>query len=174
MTGLPSKETTAEDFLSKFDESLKRLKMDYVDILYVHQVLSPEMVGFKPIIKAMKKLRDKGKIRFLGISTHNLPRIIDSIVKTGSWDVVLTTYNYLNTELIRDRAEPPVKGMDIALQKAADAGLGVVAMKTLAGVDSSTEKNKANKCFSSHKVGIVKSECSYYHSGNDKFRSALY
>lgn len=133
MTGLPSKETTAEDFLSKFDESLKRLKMDYVDILYVHQVLSPEMVGFKPIIKAMKKLRDKGKIRFLGISTHNLPRIIDSIVKTGSWDVVLTTYNYLNTELIRDRAEPPVKGMDIALQKAADAGLGIVAMKTLAG-----------------------------------------
>ena len=34
--GLPGPETTADDFLSKFSESMSRLKMDYVDILYVH------------------------------------------------------------------------------------------------------------------------------------------
>ena len=35
-TGLPSRETTSEDFLQKFDLSLKRLRIDYVDILYMH------------------------------------------------------------------------------------------------------------------------------------------
>ena len=49
--GIPSSETTAEDFLSKFSTSLTRLQMDYVDILYVHDISNPEMLEFKPIIE---------------------------------------------------------------------------------------------------------------------------
>lgn len=37
-TGLYSKDATEEEFLNKLDASLKRLKMDYVDILYHHDV----------------------------------------------------------------------------------------------------------------------------------------
>lgn len=133
MSGMPTKETTSEDFLGKFNTSLKRLQMSYVDILYMHNISSPELVNFKPVVTAMQQLKKEGKVRFIGISTHNLPAIIDAMVKTDTWDVVLTTYNYLDTELIRARSEPPVKGMDIALKKAHDAGLGIVAMKTLAG-----------------------------------------
>jgi uncharacterized protein len=132
-TGKPTKATTPEDFLEKFNTSLKRLRLDYVDILYMHEALSPEMVNFKPIVKVMQKLKKEGKTRFIGVSTHNLPRVIDAMVKAGIWDVVLTTYNFLNTELIRANSEPPVFNMDIAIKKASDAGLGIVAMKTLAG-----------------------------------------
>ena len=107
--------------------------MDHVDILYMHEALSPEMVNFKPIVKVMQKLKKEGKTRFIGVSTHNLPKVIDAMVDAGIWDVVLTTYNFLNTELIRKNSEPPVKGMEIAIKKASDAGLGVVAMKVLAG-----------------------------------------
>ncbi|NLN31503.1 MAG: oxidoreductase [Bacteroidales bacterium] len=131
--GLPTRETTSKDFLSKFDLSLKRLGMEYVDILYLHLVNTPEMVNFKPLIRAMQQLRKEGRARFIGISTHKLPSVIDAVVKAGHWDVIETTYNFLNTELIRQNAEPPVHGMEEALQKAGDAGLGVVAMKALAG-----------------------------------------
>ncbi len=132
-TGTPSGETSPEDFISKFNTSLKRLGMEFIDILYMHEAISPEMVNFKPIVNVMQRLKKEGKTKFIGISTHNLPAIIDAMIKPDIWDVVLTTYNYLNTELIRARAEPPVKGMEVALKKANEAGLGVVAMKTLAG-----------------------------------------
>lgn len=132
-TGIPTSATTPEDFLEKFNTSLKRLRMEYVDILYMHKALSPEMVNFKPIVKVMQQLKKEGKTRFIGVSTHNLPKIIDAMVKAGIWDVVLTTYNFLNTELIRANSEPPVFNMDIAIKKASDAGLGIVGMKALAG-----------------------------------------
>lgn len=132
-TGKPTKETTAEDFLEKFNISLKRLKMEYVDILYLHKAMSPEMVSFKPIVKVMQQLKKEGKIKFIGVSTHNLPKIVDAVVESGNYDVVLTTYNYLNTQLIRARSEAPVLNMDAAIKKAADAGLGIVGMKALAG-----------------------------------------
>jgi predicted aldo/keto reductase-like oxidoreductase len=132
-TGKPTSATTPEDFLDKFNTSLKRLRLDYVDILYMHEALSPEMVNFKPIVKVMQKLKKEGKARFIGVSTHNLPRVIDAMVDADIWDVVLTTYNFLNTELIRANSEPPVYNMDTAIKKASDAGLGIVAMKALAG-----------------------------------------
>ena len=68
--GNPSDQTTAEDFLSKFNTSLTRLKMDYVDILYVHDIRNPEMLEYKPIINAVKNLKKEGKIKFIGFSTH--------------------------------------------------------------------------------------------------------
>jgi predicted aldo/keto reductase-like oxidoreductase len=132
-TGLPTSATTAEDFLEKFNTSLKRLRMEYVDILYLHEALSAEMVSFKPIVKVMQQLKKEGRTKYIGVSTHNLPKIIDAMVDAGTWDVVLTTYNFLNTELIRANSEPPVYNMDNAIKKASDAGLGIVAMKALAG-----------------------------------------
>src|SRR5512133_3019329 len=52
--GKPSDQTTAADFLSKFNTSLARWQMDYVDILYVHDIRNPEMFDYKPIINTIK------------------------------------------------------------------------------------------------------------------------
>jgi predicted aldo/keto reductase-like oxidoreductase len=123
--GLPTAETTAEDFLTKFSTSLSRLQMDYVDILYVHDISNPEYLGFKPILNAVKKLKKDGKIRFMGFSTHrNEATVIDAAASTGDWDVILTSYNYQQAYR---------KELDAAVHKAAEAGIGIVAMKTLAG-----------------------------------------
>lgn len=123
--GVPSSETTAEDFLSKFNTSLSRLQMDYVDILYVHDISNPEYLEYKPIINAVKKLKKDGKIRFMGFSTHrNEATVIDAAASTGDWDVILTSYNF--NQAYR-------KELDAAVHKAAETGIGIVAMKTLAG-----------------------------------------
>jgi predicted aldo/keto reductase-like oxidoreductase len=123
--GVPTSETTAEDFLSKFSTSLSRLQMDYVDILYVHDISNPEYLQYKPILNAVKKLKKEGKIRFMGFSTHrNEPAVIDAAASTGDWDVILTSYNFQQAYR---------KELDAAVHKAAQAGIGIVAMKTLAG-----------------------------------------
>lgn len=65
--GKPTAQTTSEAFLEKFNTSLSRLRMDYVDILYVHDISNPELLEYKPIINTVKKLKKEGKIRFMGL-----------------------------------------------------------------------------------------------------------
>jgi len=123
--GKPSDQTTSEDFLAKFETSLKRLKMDYVDILYVHDMRSLEMLEYKPIINAAKKLKKDGKIKFLGFSTHaNEPLVINAAAELDTWDVILTSYNFKHTY---------VTELNSAIKKANQAGIGIVGMKALAG-----------------------------------------
>ena len=123
--GKPSAQTTAEDFLSKFNISLSRLKMDYVDILYIHDVRNPEILDYKPIINALKKLKKEGKIKFMGFSTHaNEPVVIDAAASTDIWDVILTSYNFKQIY---------INELNSAIKKASQAGIGIVAMKTIAG-----------------------------------------
>lgn len=123
--GVPSAQTTAEDFLAKFQTSLDRLQMDYVDILYIHDIRNPELLEYKPIIDAIKKLKKEGKTKFIGFSTHaNMASVISAAAATKTWDVILTTYNFKLDNIAE---------MDAALKKANDAGIGIVAMKTISG-----------------------------------------
>ena len=96
--GKPSDQTTAEDFLNKFNTSLSRLQMDYVDILYVHDIRNTEMFEYKPVINVVKKLKKEGKVRFIGFSTHaNEPAVINAAAEMDLWDVILTSYNFKQT-----------------------------------------------------------------------------
>lgn len=123
--GKPSGQTSAEDFLEKFNTSLERLRMDYVDILYIHDVSNPELLEFKPVVNAIKKLKKEGKAKFIGFSTHrNQALVIDAAASMGEWDVILAAYNFQLAD---------IETIDVAVKKAADKGIGIVAMKTLAG-----------------------------------------
>ncbi|MBA4322367.1 MAG: oxidoreductase [Odoribacter sp.] len=123
--GVPSAQTTAEDFLTKFQTSLDRLKMDYVDILYVHDVRNPVLLEFKPILDAIKNLKKQGKTKFIGFSTHtNMASVINAAAATNTWDVILTSYNYKLDNITE---------LDAALKNANDSGIGIVAMKTIPG-----------------------------------------
>jgi predicted aldo/keto reductase-like oxidoreductase len=123
--GKPTDQTTAEDFLSKFNTSLTRLQMDYVDILYVHDIRNPEMLTCKPIINAVKNLKKEGKVKFIGFSTHaNESVVIDAAASLDTFDVILTSYNFKQTY---------INELNSAIKKASLAGIGIVAMKTMAG-----------------------------------------
>lgn len=118
-------QTSADKFLEDFGVSLSRLQMDYVDILYVHDVSNPEVLEYKPIINAVNKLKKEGKVRFSGFSTHrNEATVIDAAANLGIWDVILTVYNYRMAA---------IDEMNASIKKAAGAGIGIVAMKTIAG-----------------------------------------
>jgi uncharacterized protein len=123
--GKPTDQATAEKFLEMFNTSLSRLQMDYVDILYVHDLSNPEMLEYKPVINAVRKLKKDGKIKFMGFSTHkNEPLMLNAAADKNDWDVILTSYNY---------KQAYAADLTAAIKKAASAGIGIVAMKTLAG-----------------------------------------
>ena len=123
--GKPTDQTSPDKFLEMFNTSLSRLQMDYVDILYVHDISNPEMLEYKPIVKVVKKLKREGKAKFIGFSTHrNEPAVISAAADLNTWDVILATYNY---------RQAYVTDINNAIKKASDSGIGIVAMKTLAG-----------------------------------------
>ena len=124
-TGLYTKEATEDEFLKELDMALKRLKMDYVDIVYHHMVSRRESAFHEPAMKAMEKAKKAGKARFLGITTHsNMPEVVQAAADSNFYEVVMASYNY------KQKNRWQVKK---AVAKAADAGLGVVAIKVIRG-----------------------------------------
>ena len=127
-------EETAESYMEKCEISLKRLGLDYVDVYYCHNVKSADAADCEPVLKAMERLKKDGKIRNIGISTHqNEPEVIMAAIDLKIFDVVLTSYNF---------RQPHVKEVKKAIAAAAKAGLGVVAMKTQAGVYWDKDRTK--------------------------------
>ena len=111
--------------MEKFNNSISRLKMDYVDILYIHDVSNPEILEHRPTINAMKKLKKSGKIKFMGFSTHrNEPTVINAAASKDIWDVILTSYNFKQAN---------INELNNSIRKASYEGIGIVAMKPLAG-----------------------------------------
>ena len=118
-------EATEDLFLERFHESLKRLQLDYVDILYHHDTTNQGMALYEPVLNALVKVKKEGKARFIGISTHaNEPEVIKAAIKSKTYEVILTSYNYKQRHYLE---------MKETIGKAAEAGLGVIAMKTMAG-----------------------------------------
>ena len=133
-TGLFTSETKGETFIEMFHTSLERLGLDYVEILYLHGVSQREAVMFEPLMEALQQVKKKGKARFIGITTHrNEPEAIRAAIEAKIYDVVLTAYNFRKENL---------NDLDAAIAQAAKEGLGIVAMKTQAGVYWDEEKQK--------------------------------
>ncbi len=124
-TGAYPPEATEEAFTRKIDQSLKNLDLDYVDVYHHHNVWGRDQALYEPIMKALDKAKKAGKIRFAGITTHrNEPEVIQAATDSKFYDVVLTAYNF---------RQQHYAGVRQAIAKAADAGLGIVAMKTMGG-----------------------------------------
>ncbi len=124
-TGLYTEEATEQAYAQKIDTSLKSLQLDYIDIYHHHGLWMKETVLYEPVLNALVKAKKAGKIRFIGVTTHrNEPEVIDAAVESKVYDVVLPAYNF------RQQHAEEVKK---AIARAAGAGLGVIAMKTIGG-----------------------------------------
>jgi hypothetical protein len=113
---------TKEEALSHLEESLRQLGTDHVDIWYLHGKSRADQIT-DGRLEAQEIARKKGMIRFTGVSTHaGFEEIIPAAIKCGKMDVILSQFNFtMGTEI------------DSLLADAKKAGLGVVAMKVMAG-----------------------------------------
>ena len=113
-----------ENFMEAVNGSLKRLRTDWVDLIHIHACNSVERLLDENLHEAFDRLKDQGKVRFLGFSSHtpNLEEVANAAIDSGRIDVMMLAYHHgiwPNLAAIVDRA--------------AAADIGVVAMKTLRG-----------------------------------------
>jgi aryl-alcohol dehydrogenase-like predicted oxidoreductase len=124
------KRPTRAAFLESLDGSLKRLRTDHVDIVLNHEVgKSSDGQGYARLEndemhEAFASAKQAGKVRYLGASGHDgdLMEVMTRAVDSGRFDVLLCRYSFLDypdEQKLIDRAHA--------------AGVGFVAMKTLAG-----------------------------------------
>jgi predicted aldo/keto reductase-like oxidoreductase len=124
---------TSKEVLADLDTSLRELGTDYLDIWYLHNRSTPAEVT-DDLLEAQRSAKQAGKIRFAGVSTHyNMDQMLAHLVKRGQTDVVLTTYNFAMRNVALDGQPARAADMTAAIQAARKAGVGIVAMKTLAG-----------------------------------------
>jgi predicted aldo/keto reductase-like oxidoreductase len=118
--------TNVDVFVESVNGCLERLQVDYVDILNAPYAGSREAVFYEPVLKTMERIKKQGKARFIGIASHNIEHeAIRDAVDTGIYDMVTIAYNFRKTNH---------QEMVEAMQYAAEKGLGIIGMKTMAGV----------------------------------------
>jgi aryl-alcohol dehydrogenase-like predicted oxidoreductase len=117
-------DTPVPQIIAAVEASLTRLQTDHVDLIHVHSCDRVERLLAPNIHEAFDRLKEQGKVRFLGVSTHtpNLEAVANAAIDSGRFDVMMLAYHFgmwPNFGHILDRA----KAHDV----------GIVAMKTLKG-----------------------------------------
>lgn len=80
---------------ASFEEQLQQLRTSYLDIGMIHYVDSEEdfqEIFNGEVIETAKQLKQEGRIRFLGLSSHN-PVVARMAVETGLIDVLMFSIN---------------------------------------------------------------------------------
>jgi predicted aldo/keto reductase-like oxidoreductase len=127
--------TTRDEIIKDVETSLGQLRTDHIDIIQLHGLDDPKQVFNPAAREAYVKMKEQGKVRFFGVSTHtNEAEVINAVVNDPDkfFDTVLVQYNF-NTG-------PAVK-QAVARAKAAD--IGVIAMKIQMGGYKTREEAKA-------------------------------
>ncbi|TWU32041.1 aldo/keto reductase [Novipirellula artificiosorum] len=115
----------AEHITNSIEESLKRVGTDYFDIVMCpHGACTPEELRLPEIQATIDRLKQQGKIRFLGVTSHNDPAaILRTATEVGYYDLVMMAYNVINGGYL-----------DHAIQMAAAEDVGVIGMKVAMAV----------------------------------------
>jgi predicted aldo/keto reductase-like oxidoreductase len=113
---------TKDALMADLETSLKTLGTEWVDIWYMHAKSKAADITSEHL-EAIAAAKKAGKVRFAGVSTHNGQEdVIQTVVKTPELDVVLVAINFSMDQKL-----------NAAVNAAAQAGKGVVAMKVMAG-----------------------------------------
>ena len=88
-----------EHILTSVDESLKRLKTDYIDVFLLHRpdaLVEPEEVA-----EAFSELKNSGKVRHFGVSNHT-PLQIELLKKYVEQDLIVNQlqFSIMHTSMI--------------------------------------------------------------------------
>lgn len=78
-----------------FEDLLRRLQTDYIDVGMIHYVDSMKdwrEIADGPVLEYVKELKEKGVIRHIGLSSHN-PEVALEAVKSGEIEVLMFSVN---------------------------------------------------------------------------------
>lgn len=116
--------SSADDFRKRLENSLKRLKVDYLDFYYLWCMLDLESFQkqYDALYKHFEQAKSDGLIRNITISSHMQGTDLEKVVDTGLFAGMLIGYNALNYRF-----------RQAGIAAAANKGMGIVVMNPLGG-----------------------------------------
>jgi len=142
---------TYDGAMRQLEESLKRMKTDYIDVWQLHGI--SDEVELKEVMKpgasfdALREAKESGVVRFLGLTAHT-PIPLVSAIKTGEFDTVMVPFNIMRRQL----GEDPAIGL---FQLAREKNIGVVIMKPVASDRITKNLSTAIKFVLAHDISVT-------------------
>ena len=125
---------TPDGLRQSLEDSFQRLGTDYVDVYHLHGVVLEDYPYLAAeIVPELLKLRDEGKIRFLGITERWNADIrhlmLQRALQDDVWDVVMVGFNLLNQS-----------ARELVFQRAIEQSVGILVMFAVRRALSRAEK----------------------------------
>jgi aryl-alcohol dehydrogenase-like predicted oxidoreductase len=116
------------------EDSLRELEVEHVDAYYVMASNNPSLVKSEEMRTAFEKARDAGKVKHLGLSTHqNAQRVLEAAMETGWYDlaqIAITPagwYDFTDRNILP--GSKPMTGLKPFLDQVRTSGIGLIGMK---------------------------------------------
>jgi L-galactose dehydrogenase/L-glyceraldehyde 3-phosphate reductase len=131
-----------EAVATSLDGSLARLRLKRVDIFHLHNSITEKGGGsslsvrqvLDEVAPAFARLRQQGKIRFLGLTAVGDTAALHQVIAARVFDSAQIVYNMLNPSAAGELpARYPAQDYERLFDATAAAGVGVVGIRVLAG-----------------------------------------
>lgn len=109
-----------------FEEQLRKLDKEYIDFYLVHAMNRERLKKVQDlgVMEELEKLREAGRIRYIGFSFHDSYEAFEEILGYYHWDFCQIQYNYMDT-----KQQAGDKGYELA----AGRGIPVIVMEPVRG-----------------------------------------
>lgn len=124
--------TTKAQYKAAVEGSLQRMHTEYLDVVFVHAMGERNDTAAErsrllddTMLTAFDELKKEGKARFLAVSSHGpngMEDLMMTAVKSGHYDLIMPAFNFMKFPKVPE-----------VIKEAGVRGVGVIAMKTLAG-----------------------------------------
>jgi aryl-alcohol dehydrogenase-like predicted oxidoreductase len=128
--------------VKSLEGSLGRLRRDRVDIFHLHNAIAVNGGGealstrqvLDEVVPAFERLRQQGKIRFLGLTAVGDTAALQEAIGARAFDSAQVVYNMLNPSAAAALpAEYPAQDYGRLFDRTKAAGTGVIGIRVLAG-----------------------------------------
>jgi aryl-alcohol dehydrogenase-like predicted oxidoreductase len=132
----------ADTVTMSLEGSLARLGLDRVDIFHLHNPITETGGGsalsvgqvLDDVVPAFQRLRQQGKIRFLGMTAIGDTAALNHVIDAGVFDSAQVVYNMLNPSAAGELpTNYPAQDYQRMFDHTKAAGVGVVGIRVLAG-----------------------------------------
>lgn len=131
----------ADTVTKSLEDSLTRLRRDRVDIFHLHNAITENggeglSVGqvLGEVVPALDRLRQQGKTRFLGLTAVGDTTALQQVIDARAFDSAQVVYNMLNPSAATGLpTNYPAQDYGRLFDHTKDAGVGVIAIRVLAG-----------------------------------------
>jgi hypothetical protein len=99
----------------RLEESLGRLRTEYVDFLLVHDARLEKLDEIRLFLAEARQAQSEGLVRHIGFSSHDTPTAVLGLIDLNEFECLLVQYNLLDTNHAAPIAHGRLKGLGVSV-----------------------------------------------------------